>query len=69
MTPEEAFDSLPSIVVDEDATTPGGNSYVQVGGWSFCVEDDLEHNQWWEDAKILIAYAQYLDQIKAERGL
>lgn len=69
MTPEEAFDSLPAVVPDVDASTPGGMEYVKVGEWSFCVQDDIEHNQWWEDAKILIAYAQYLDQIKAERGL
>lgn len=69
MTPEEAFESLPVVTPDEGASTPGGSSYVKVGEWSFCVEDDLEHNNWWEDAKVLIAYAQYLDQVKAERGL
>lgn len=60
-------ESLPEVIVDPDSD--GNYSYVKVGEWSFCVEDDLEHEDWWESAKALISYAMYLDKIKAEQGV
>ena len=58
---------LPAVGYVE--TSEGGYTYVTVGEWSFCVEEDLEQNRWWDDAKTLIAYAHYLDKIKEERSL
>jgi hypothetical protein len=60
---------LPEVVLDEKRTDKF--TYVHVGEWSFCVEDDLEDGKdgrWWDDAKSWIAYAQYLDKVKAERS-
>ena len=61
---------LPEVVIDETRTRDG-YTYVHVGEWHFCVEDDLEERdgRWWDDAKTWIAYAQYLDKVKAEREL
>ena len=61
---------LPQVVIDESRTRDG-YTYVYVGEWHFCVEDDLEERdgRWWDDAKTWIAYSQYLDKVKAERGL
>jgi hypothetical protein len=59
---------LPEVVLEEKSTDTF--TYVNVGDWNFCVEDDLEdgkNGRWWDDAKAWIAYAQYLDKIKAER--
>jgi hypothetical protein len=66
----ELVNSLPEVVVDEERTKDG-YTYVHVGEWHFCVEDDLEERDglWWNDAKTWIAYARYLDQVKAERGV
>lgn len=61
---------LPEVVVDQNRTDE--YTYVQVGSWSFCVEDDLEDRtagEWWNDAKTWIAYAQYLDKVAQERGI
>ena len=59
---------LPEVVIDEERTSDE-YTYVHVGEWHFCVEDDLEERdgRWWDDAKTWIAYAQYLDKVKAER--
>lgn len=61
---------LPEVVIDAERTTDG-YTYVHVGEWHFCVEDDLEERdgRWWEDAKTWVAYAKYLDKVKEERGL
>lgn len=56
---------LPEVIVDEDIS--GDYTYVKVGDWSFCVEDDMEYERWWEDAKSLIVYARYLDTVKKEK--
>lgn len=60
---------LPEVVIDDERTTDG-YTYVHVGEWHFCVEDDLEEldGRWWNDARSWIAYAQYLDKVKAERS-
>jgi hypothetical protein len=54
-------DELPEVVVDR-----GGDNYtyVKVGSWEFCVEEDLEENRWWGDAKAFLAYARYLDSLR-----
>lgn len=62
---------LPEVIVDEERTKDGF-TYVHVGEWHFCVEDDLEEiatNRWWGDVKSWIAYAQYLDKVAEERGI
>jgi len=62
--------NLPEVIIDEERTRDE-YTYVHVGDWHFCVEDDLEERdgRWWSDAMTWIAYAQYLDKVKAERGL
>ena len=60
---------LPEVII-EDSRTNDAYTYVQVGDWNFCVEDDLEDSdtaRWWNDVKSWVAYAQYLDKVKAER--
>lgn len=62
---------LPEVVIDDERTTDG-YTYVHVGEWHFCVEDDLEEistNRWWADVKSWIAYARYLDKVAEERGM
>ena len=61
---------MPAVIIDEERTGDG-YTYVHIGEWHFCVEDDLEERdgRWWDDAKTWITYARYLDQVKAERGL
>lgn len=56
---------LPKIVVEE---TVEGYTYVKSGEWSFCVEDDLENQRWWEDVKSLISYARHMDKVNKEQG-
>lgn len=62
---------LPEVVIDEKRVNDE-YTYVQVGEWSFCVEDDLEDistNRWWNDVKSWVAYARYLDKVAEERGI
>ena len=59
-------EDLPEVVMDSKATDTYPYTYVKVGDWTFCVEEDLAYRSWWEDAKSLIAYARYLDKIKKE---
>jgi hypothetical protein len=61
-------EDLPEVVVESEATDKYPYTYVKVGKWSFCVEDDLEDGFSWEDAKSIIAYAKYLDKIKEEQA-
>ena len=56
---------LPEVILD--SAEGDEYTYVKVGTWTFCVEDDLEYEDWWESAKSLIAYARYLDEYKAKR--
>lgn len=60
------FDSedLPEIVVEEKS---GNFTYVKVGSWSFCVEDDLDRTpeQLMEDARAFTAYAVYHEKLRA----
>ena len=60
------FDSedLPEIVVEEKS---GNFTYVKVGSWSFCVEDDLDRTpeQLMDDARAFTAYAIYHGKIRA----
>lgn len=60
---------LPEVVIDEERTRDG-YTYVHIGEWHFCVEDDLEERdgRWWDDAKTWVAYSRYLDKVKAERS-
>lgn len=49
---------LPEVVIEEKS---GNYTYVKVGGWSFCVEDDLDRTpeQLMDDARAFTAYALY----------
>jgi hypothetical protein len=63
-------EELPEVVLDK--VVGDEYTYVTIGDWSFCVEDDLEDGldgRWWRDAKTFVAYAKYLDKVKEERGL
>jgi hypothetical protein len=61
-------EDLPEVILDSDSVS-STFTYVTAGTWSLCVEDDLEHEGWWDDVKALIAYARYLDKVRAERGV
>jgi len=56
-------DDLPEVVVEEKS---GNFTYVKVGVWSFCVEDDLDRlpSELMEDAKAFAAYALYHKKIR-----
>lgn len=56
-------DDLPEIVVEEKTDN---FTYIKVGSWSFCVEDDLDRSpsQLMEDAKAFAAYALYHKKIR-----
>lgn len=60
-------EDLPEVLEEESSSD--GYTYVKVGEWNFCIEDDLNHGKSWDDAKVMVAYAMYLDKVKAERGL
>lgn len=63
---ENLLNTLPEVVPDE--TNSPGSTWVTVGGWTFCVEDDLEYTDWWDAAKAWVAYATYLDKVREERS-
>lgn len=56
-------DDLPEVVVEEKS---GNYTYIKVGSWSFCVEDDLDRSpsQLMDDAKAFTAYALYHKKIR-----
>ena len=56
-------DDLPEVIVEEKS---GNYTYVKVGSWSFCVEDDLDRSpgELLEDAKAFVAYALYHKKIR-----
>ena len=51
-------DELPEVIVEEKS---GEYTYVKVGSWSFCIEDDLDRtpDQLMDDARAFTAYALY----------
>jgi hypothetical protein len=61
-------EDLPEVVMDSEATDTYPYTYVKVGDWSFCFEEDLEHGSWWGDAKSFIAYARHMDSMSKSEG-
>lgn len=60
------IEDLPEIIVEEKS---GNFTYVKVGVWSFCIEDDLDRTpeQLMDDARAFAAYALYHKKIRSEK--
>ena len=58
---------LPEVVVKREATEEYPYTEVTVGGWSFCVEEDIEEGFGWKDVKSILAYTLYLEEFKKKQ--
>ena len=49
-------EDLPKII-------DGGNGSLEIGDWSFDIEDELEANNWWDSVKTWIVLARHMDSM------
>ena len=64
---QDLMSDLPEIIVEEGDES-SECTFVSVGGWTFCVEDDLQHEDWWVNARAWVAYAVYLEKLKEKNA-
>lgn len=66
MKNKKKLKDLPEVVVVDSNKE---NALVMVGSWPFYIQEELDRpkGSQWRDARAMVAFAEYLDQVRKDK--